>query len=84
MKKASGRVSIIVHCNDNVATLLDNDVDSDHLITGMALQTGVAMGHKIALIDIATGETITKYGVTIGVATQPISKGDHVHVHNCA
>lgn len=84
MEKTSGRVSIIVHCNDNVATLLDNDVDTDHLATGMAVQTGVAMGHKIALIDIDTGAAVTKYGVTIGVATQQISKGEHVHVHNCA
>jgi hypothetical protein len=24
-----------------------------------------------------------KYGVVIGHATQPIAKGEHVHVHNC-
>lgn len=83
MEKISGRVSIKVHANDNVATLLDNEVDMSHLASGMVLQKGIAMGHKIALVDIAGGEPITKYGVTIGVATQPISKGEHVHVQNC-
>lgn len=39
-------------------------------------------GHKYALKDIASGETIVKYGNPIGHATSDIQKGDHVHSHN--
>lgn len=42
----------------------------------------MALGHKIALLKIRTGEKIIKYGVSIGSATADISAGDHVHVHN--
>ncbi|MEZ5659500.1 MAG: UxaA family hydrolase [Burkholderiaceae bacterium] len=42
----------------------------------------VALGHKIARVAIAPGEKILKYGAPIGVATQAIAAGEHVHVHN--
>lgn len=42
----------------------------------------IPYGHKIAVVDIAVGEEIFKYGEEIGAATKPIKKGDYVHVHN--
>ncbi len=42
----------------------------------------VLIGHKVALKDIAKGDTIWKYGEDIGKAVAPIGKGEHVHVHN--
>jgi len=33
-------------------------------------------------MDIAEGSKITKYAETIGIASQPIAAGEHVHVHN--
>ena len=38
--------------------------------------------HKIALAQIAQGQTVTKYGETIGYASQPIDQGAWIHVHN--
>lgn len=38
--------------------------------------------HKYALRNIKKGEKIIKYGFPIGVATQDISEGEHVHTHN--
>ena len=32
--------------------------------------------------DIKKGTPIIKYGETIGLATEDIKEGDHVHVHN--
>ncbi len=43
----------------------------------------VTHGHKIALLPIAAGDPIIKYGVTIGFATAPIAAGTWVHTHNC-
>jgi len=42
----------------------------------------IPFGHKIALRDLAAGSEVTRYGSCIGVATQPIAQGDHVHIHN--
>lgn len=39
-------------------------------------------GHKLALCDIKSGEKVVKYGFPIGVASQDIKKGEHVHTHN--
>jgi (2R)-sulfolactate sulfo-lyase subunit alpha len=42
----------------------------------------IPIGHKIALGDIADGDTIIKYGHDIGKAVAAIGEGGHVHVHN--
>lgn len=38
--------------------------------------------HKMAIVDIKTGEKIIKYGEPIGHATKNILIGQHVHTHN--
>jgi (2R)-sulfolactate sulfo-lyase subunit alpha len=42
----------------------------------------VPIGHKVALLDLAVGDTVIKYGQDIGRVVAPIAKGDHVHTHN--
>jgi len=42
----------------------------------------IPIGHKVALNDIAAGDTIIKYGHDIGKAVADIAKGEHAHVHN--
>ena len=42
----------------------------------------VPIGHKIALKDLATGDTAIKYGEDIGKFVADIAKGGHVHTHN--
>jgi (2R)-sulfolactate sulfo-lyase subunit alpha len=42
----------------------------------------VPIGHKVALKDLAIGDTVVKYGQDIGRVVAPIAKGDHVHTHN--
>ncbi len=44
----------------------------------------VPMGHKVALTPIAKGEHVRRYGQNIGVATQDIAAGEHVHTQNLA
>ena len=48
----------------------------------ITLPTPLSLGHKIAARSIAAGETILKYNFPIGVATEAIPLGVHVHVHN--
>ena len=75
--------------SDNVATLLapvaaggEVVVDGAHGETRLRALEAIALGHKIALADLAAGERIVKYGECIGQATVPIARGAWVHVHN--
>jgi altronate dehydratase len=78
-----GRISLTVHPGDNVATLLDFQVDDRTTQDGLTLADAVPFGHKVARRAIAQGQAVIKYGVAIGTATQDIPAGAHVHVHNC-
>ena len=50
--------------------------------TKLNVSDEIPRGHKIAIVDIKTGETIIKYGEVIGKASKDIAAGTHVHVHN--
>lgn len=48
----------------------------------IAIKELIPLGHKIAFKSIKCGEKVIKYGLPIGSATQDISPGEHVHIHN--
>src|SRR5262249_18390043 len=48
----------------------------------LRLLKNVPAGHKVAVVDIAEGATVCKYGEDIGTARQPIRRGEWVHTHN--
>ena len=77
------RISLTVHPDDNVTTLLDFAVEDRTTSDGLQLQGAVPFGHKVARRAIAAGQPVIKYGVAIGTATAEIQPGEHVHVHNC-
>jgi altronate dehydratase small subunit len=78
-----------IHGDDNVATMLDDAPAGAVSVLGQAGEPQVVttesiqLGHKVALGDISAGEAIIKYGVAIGLASQPIPRGSWVHLHNC-
>lgn len=80
--------AIVLHTDDNVATLIDpGGAGSNVQLAGngggsMALNADVPYGHKIAIAPIAAGAEVRKYGQVIGRATTAIAAGEHVHVHN--
>ncbi len=83
------RRAMIVHEKDNVATTLSDLVVGDRVTLMGPGKPGVItanqpipFGHKIALIAIEKDEAIVKYGEIIGRATQRITLGKHVHIHN--
>jgi len=70
---------------DNVLILATTVAAGTPLSVGgreVALQRDLTLGHKIAARDIARGEIILKYDFPIGVATEDIPAGAHVHLHN--
>lgn len=71
--------------SDNIAVALrKTDVGARLLPGGLVAADAIPSGHKLALTGIAAGQKIIKYGQVIGVATQDIAPGAHVHVHNVA
>lgn len=48
----------------------------------LTLRDDVPKAHKVALVDIAEGQQVIKYGQSIGRASREIAAGEHVHVQN--
>jgi len=57
-------------------------VMADDSTISMVAKNDIPLGHKIALKDVAVGQSIIKYHVPIGKVVAAITKGDHVHIHN--
>jgi altronate hydrolase len=81
----SGRSALRLRPEDNVATALVP------LEPGVVVEMGglevtvrepIPLCHKLALVDLAAGAAVLKYGQPIGRTTTAIRVGDHVHVHN--
>ncbi|MEZ6124234.1 MAG: altronate dehydratase family protein [Planctomycetaceae bacterium] len=74
-----------LHPHDNVAVArvsLAQDAPIFRSSNSAAARAVIPAGHKVAVTDIAAGGPIVKFGQTIGYATNAVSVGDWVHVHN--
>lgn len=75
---------------DNVVVVIENIKkgdsidyrDLDGTEKNFEAHDDIKIYHKIADKDINKGDYVIKYGEHIGVATEDIKKGDHVHVGN--
>lgn len=77
--------SMLIEESDNVAVAVEPIQAGERTLAGgeeITASEYIKEGHKIARVDIEKGAEIIKYGVHIGVATQPIKKGEWVHEHN--
>src|ERR1700733_105591 len=72
---------IQVHARDNVAIVANEGgvLAGALLDNGLILSNTTPEANKVALCGIAAGEPILRYGVVIGYAEVPISKGSWVH-----
>ena len=68
-----------LHPDDNVGIALMDLVPGQE-----GASEAIPRGHKFALAPIRSGASVRKYGQIIGVATQDIPAGAHVHVQNLA
>jgi altronate dehydratase small subunit len=89
MTDARPKTAIVLHARDDVAILALPVTAGETVITqgaraGMVLHPRNALpaGHKIALMDLASGAHVHKYGEVIGRLTAAVVAGDHVHIHN--
>ena len=87
----------MIHCvlhdpDDSVAVVVVEGIKAGAPLTGLILDENrtielecrqdIPIGHKVALKDMAVGDTVIKYGVDIGKVVQTIRKCEHAHVHN--
>lgn len=56
-------------------------MDEDKNVSVTARQD-IPIGHKVALADMQSGDTVWKYGIDMGKVVAPIRAGEHAHVHN--
>lgn len=70
-----------IHDRDNVAVAID-ELKKNEVIEGITILTDVPKGHKFALKDIPQNSEVIKYGQVIGLASEDIKAGSHVHSHN--
>ena len=76
---------IRLHPDDNVATASRAIPAGAPIVgagRGLTAAGEIPYGHKVALVEIAQGGRIVKYGEAIGAATARIAPGELVHSHN--
>jgi (2R)-sulfolactate sulfo-lyase subunit alpha len=56
-------------------------MDEDRM-TEVVAKADIPIGHKVALRDMAVGDTVWKYGIDMGKVVVAITAGEHAHVHN--
>ncbi|WP_018924901.1 UxaA family hydrolase [Salsuginibacillus kocurii] len=86
-KQTKKKEVYVIHPEDNTGTVIRPNVTKG---TTLEIEEGktvdvlkdIPYGHKIAVKEIKKGDTIWKYGLSIGSAIEDIAVGDHVHVHN--
>jgi len=79
------RKLLSIHREDNVLIVVAPIRPGDReMFDGQEVMftQNIAIGHKVALRDIETGEKIVKCGVPIGSAKEKIPAGSHIHLHN--
>jgi altronate hydrolase len=75
----------VISDHDNVATALEA-LETGRQIEwdggSIVVRDPILRGHKLAIKAIAAGDAVVKYGSPIGIASQDIPAGAHVHTHN--
>lgn len=85
----ASRGALMLSAKDNVATVLE-DIEAG---TDVPVRLGrevrnvkalerIPFGFKIAVVSIAKGAEMVKYGEAIGIASVAINEGEMVHIHN--
>lgn len=77
---------------DSVGVIVVETVEAGAELTGLNMETGahvtvtaldaIPLGHKVAMGDMAEGDTVLKYGHDIGKIVAAVARGGHVHTQN--
>jgi altronate dehydratase small subunit len=77
---------IVLHKKDNVATTIHDLSPTCCVVLAdqrtFMVRDPIPAGHKLVLTDLPEKAEVIKYGEVIGITTQPVLVGQHVHTHN--
>lgn len=76
---------ILLHPDDNILVCVKQFHPGDEIsIDGETFisEIDIAVGHKIARVNLQQGDKVYRYGAPIGSMTDAVAKGQHVHMHN--
>ena len=66
---------------DNVAVAVHDLSAGVEILPGVVTRQDIPQAHKIALTDIAAGEPVVRYGVTLGYAKDNVPAGSWINEH---
>jgi len=86
-------IDFVVHdADDSVGVVVVEGIKAGQKLTRWVMhqdqtvifevRDSIPIGHKLAIRDLAEGDTVIKYGVDIGKTIKSINQGEHLHVHN--
>jgi (2R)-sulfolactate sulfo-lyase subunit alpha len=79
---ADDSVAVVVVEGVKAGTAMTGWVMDDDRTVNLPARQDIPIGHKVALKDMAAGDTVVKYGIDMGKVVAPIRAGEHAHVHN--
>ncbi|MCE2660602.1 MAG: UxaA family hydrolase [Rubrivivax sp.] len=79
---AHDTVAVVVVEGVKAGMTLNGWIMDDDRSTELTALQDIPIGHKVALKDMSTGDTVVKYGIDMGKVVAPIRAGEHAHVHN--
>ena len=79
---ADDSVAVVVVEGVKAGTAMTGWVMDDDRTVNLPARQDIPIGHKVALKDMAPGDTVIKYGIDMGKVVAPIRAGEHAHVHN--
>ncbi len=79
---AKDSVAVVVVEGVKAGMELSGWIMDDDKATHVTAKQDIPIGHKVALRDMAVGDTVIKYGIDMGKVVAPIHAGEHAHVHN--
>lgn len=79
---AKDTVAVVVVEGVKAGQTLSGWIMDEDRMTSLEARQDIPIGHKIALKDMATGDTVWKYGIDMGKVVAKIAAGEHAHVHN--
>ena len=79
---AEDTVAVVVVEGVKAGMALNGWIMDENKTMTLTARQDIPIWHKIALKDMAVGDTVIKYGIDIGKVVAPIEAGAHAHVHN--
>ncbi len=79
---AKDTVAVVVVEGVKAGTALEGWIMDEDKSTSVKALQDIPIGHKVALKDMAVGDTVIKYGIDMGKVVAPVKAGEHAHVHN--